>query len=99
MTLPGHPSQSIELWQLGLPPDGESSVQTVIIHGKPESLWDQTARTGASATLSQLQLAALKLGGALWALTLLPQTTVSLTWETACPRERRQPRQWTSARP
>lgn len=23
MTLPGHPSQSIELWQLGLPPDGE----------------------------------------------------------------------------
>lgn len=52
MTLPGHPSQSIELWQLGLPPDGESSVQTVIIHGKPESLWDQTARTGASATLS-----------------------------------------------
>lgn len=99
MTLPGHPSQSIELWQLGLPPDGESSVQTVIIRGKPESLWDQTARTGVSAVLSQLQLAALKLGGALWTWTLLPQMTVSLTWETACPRERRQPKQWTSARP
>lgn len=59
MTLPEHPSQSIELWQLGLPPDGASSVQTVIIHGKPESLWDQTTMVGASATLSQLQLATL----------------------------------------
>lgn len=59
MTLLEHPLQSIELWQLGLPPDGASSVQTVIIHGKPESLRDQTTMAGASAVLSQLQLATL----------------------------------------
>lgn len=34
MTGAEHPSQSIELWQLALPPDGESSAQTGIMHGK-----------------------------------------------------------------
>lgn len=38
MTGPEHPSPSIELWQLGLPPDGEGSVQTVIMHGKRRAL-------------------------------------------------------------
>ena len=61
MTVPGHPSQSIELWQLGLPPDGESSVQTAIMHGKPESLGDGTVTACASAIPTQLQLAALKM--------------------------------------
>ena len=38
MTGPEHPPPSIELWQLGLPPDGEGSVQTVIMHGKQRAL-------------------------------------------------------------
>lgn len=38
-----HPSQSIELWQLGSPSDGESAVLTTIMHGKPESPGHQTA--------------------------------------------------------
>lgn len=36
MTGPAH--TLIELWQLGWPPDGESSVQTVIMAVKPRAL-------------------------------------------------------------
>lgn len=59
MTVPEHPSQPRELWQLGLSPDGESSEQTAIIHGKPEDLGEQMAVDGASALPTPLQLAAL----------------------------------------
>jgi hypothetical protein len=92
MTLPEHPSQSIELWQLGLPPDGESSVQTAIMHGKLESLRDQTAMVGASAIVSQLQLAALKIRKSSLSLDTPPtDTTLSSPGETAHPRDGRQP--------
>lgn len=61
VTVPGHPSRSIELWQLDLPPDGESFVQTAIMQGKPESLRDQIT-TGCTSAIptGPLQLAALK---------------------------------------
>lgn len=53
------PFPSIELWQLGLPPDGENSVQTAIMHGKLESPGTgQPAIACASVIPTQLQLAA-----------------------------------------
>lgn len=61
MTVPEHPSRSIELWQLGLSPDGESALQTVIMHGKVKDLGDQTTMVGASAIPTQPQLAALNM--------------------------------------
>lgn len=50
VTVPGHPSRSFELWQLDLPPDGESFVQTAIMQGKPESLGDQIT-TGCTSAI------------------------------------------------
>lgn len=61
MTVPEHPSQSIELWQLGLPPDGESSVQTAIMYGKPEQPEDRMTMAGVSVISTQLQLTALNM--------------------------------------
>lgn len=61
MAVPEHPSQSIELWQLGLSPDGESSVQTAFMRGKPEILGDWPAIAGISAIPTQLQLATLNM--------------------------------------
>ena len=61
MTVPEHPSQSIELWQLGLSPDGESSVQTAFVRGKPEILGDWPAIANISEIPTQLQLATLNL--------------------------------------
>lgn len=76
VTVPDHPSQLIGLWQRGLSPDGESSVQMAFMHGKPESLGDWTTMARASAIPTQLQLTALNMRKALCDLTSLPQTLV-----------------------
>lgn len=76
LTVPDHPSQLIGPWQLGLSPDGKSSVQTAFMHGKSESLGGWTTMACASAIPTQLQLTALNMRKALCDLTSLPQTLV-----------------------
>jgi hypothetical protein len=73
MTLPEHPSQSIELWQLGLPPrwgklsaDSDYTWETREPSGPNHNGWRPCNSLSASISNSEL-------GRALSALTLLPQ--------------------------
>lgn len=70
----------------GLAPDGESSVQTAIMHGKPENLGDKTAMARASVILTQVQLAALKIRRSSLSFDMPPTDTSSASpGETSAP--------------
>lgn len=86
VTGPEHPSPSIELWQLGLPPDGESSVQTVIMSGNREP-WGLAGMAGVSSIPTALQLAALKMRKGSLSSDMPPTDTgLASPGETACPQ-------------